>query len=55
MRVVRKLEQLAKLGFDFHQLMGKPVRYSIHVNGPSCVAFEWKEPHAERIDFENYH
>jgi toxin HigB-1 len=49
------LEDLAQPGFDFHQLMGKPVRYTLHVNGPWCITFEWKEPYAEKIDFENYH
>lgn len=55
MRYAVKLEQLAQPGFDFHQLMGKPVRYTIHVNGPWCITFEWDEPYAEKADFEQYH
>jgi proteic killer suppression protein len=30
-------------GFDFHALRGlKPTRYSVHVNGPWCVTFEFE-------------
>ena len=42
-------------GFDFHPLKGNPTRYSVHVNGPWCVTFEFKEGHAYRVDFEQYH
>ena len=28
-------------GFDFHALRGKPKRYSVHVNGPWCITFEF--------------
>lgn len=42
-------------GFNFHKLRGKPVRYSVHVNGPWCVTFEWDGEHATRVDFEQYH
>ena len=51
-------EQLSDLnipGFDFHGLQGKPKRYSIHVNGPWCIAFEWQKPDALRVDLEQYH
>lgn len=41
--------------FDFHRLHGKPVRYSIHVNGPFCITFEWNDGDAERVDLEQYH
>ncbi len=42
-------------GFDFHPLRGKPKRYSIHVNGPFCLTFEWIEADAWRVDLEQYH
>ncbi len=42
-------------GFDFHGLRGKPKRYSIHVNGPWCITFEWIDNDAWRVDFEQYH
>jgi len=43
-------------GFDFHPLHGfKPTRYSLHVNGPWCITFEWAEGDALRVDLEQYH
>jgi proteic killer suppression protein len=42
-------------GFDFHKLRGKPVRYTIHVNGPWCVTFGWEGENAVAVDLENYH
>ena len=51
-------ESLAELhipGFNFHGLRGKPKRYSIHVNGPWSITFEWEDGDALRIDLEQYH
>jgi proteic killer suppression protein len=43
-------------GLDFHALRGfKPTRYSVHVNGPWCVTFEFEGDDACRVDFEQYH
>lgn len=42
-------------GFDFHALRGKPKRYSVHVNGPWCITFEWRDGDALHVDLENYH
>jgi len=42
-------------GFDFHPLQGKPKRYSVHVNGPWCITFEWNGENALKINLENYH
>lgn len=42
-------------GFDFHPLRGKPQRYSLHVNGPWCITFEWEEGDAVKVDLEQYH
>jgi proteic killer suppression protein len=41
--------------FNFQRLQGKPVRYSVHVNGPWCITFEWEEDDAVRVNLENYH
>ena len=49
------LTALAQPGFDFHPLQGRPQRYSIHVNGPWCITFEWEDAKALRIDLEQYH
>ena len=42
-------------GFDFHPLRGRPQRYSLHVNGPWCITFEWLDGEAWNIDLEQYH
>jgi proteic killer suppression protein len=43
-------------GFNFHPLEGfKPTRYSVHVNGPWCITFEFEGEHVTQVDFENYH
>jgi len=49
------LDQLCQPGFDFHPLRCAPVRYSVHVNGPWCVTFEWDDGNAYRINLEQYH
>ena len=41
-------------GFDFHRLRGKPVRWSVHINGPWCITFEWEGDDAVRVDLEQY-
>ncbi|MHB8885786.1 MAG: type II toxin-antitoxin system RelE/ParE family toxin [Methylovirgula sp.] len=48
-------EDLNLPGFDFHALRGKPKRYSIHVNGPWCITFEFENGDAFRVDLEQYH
>jgi toxin HigB-1 len=43
-------------GFDFHALRGfRPARYTVHVNGPWCLTFEFEKGDACRVDFEQYH
>ena len=42
-------------GFDFHALRGRPLRYSVHVNGPWCIMFECLDGDAWRVDLEQYH
>ena len=49
------LTELNLPGFDFHSLHGMPKRYTIHVNGPWCITFEWEEGEALRVGLEQYH
>jgi proteic killer suppression protein len=51
----RTLEALRQPGFDFHPLHGRPQRYSIHINGPWCITFEWEDGKALRVELEQYH
>ena len=48
-------EDMALPGFDFHRLRGRPTRYTVHVNGPWCLTFEWAYGDAVRVDLEQYH
>lgn len=50
------LDDLKVPGYDFHALHGfNPTRYTIHVNGPWCITFEFDGRDAFRVDFEQYH
>jgi proteic killer suppression protein len=43
-------------GYDFHPLRRyNLIRYSVHVNGPWCLTFEFEGADAYRVDFEQYH
>ncbi len=54
--VIVRPEEMNVPGFNFHSLRGfKPTRYSVHVNGPWCITFEFEEGDACRVDFEQYH
>jgi toxin HigB-1 len=46
------LEALRQPGFNFHALHGRPQRYSIHINGPWCLTFEWQDGVVLRLDLE---
>ena len=49
-------EDMGLPGFDFHGLKGQnPVRYTVHVNGPWCITFEFRDGDAYVLDFEQYH
>jgi proteic killer suppression protein len=51
-----KPEDMNVPGFDFHALRGfDPIRYTVHVNGPWCITFEFSAGDARRVDFEQYH
>jgi toxin HigB-1 len=54
--VIVRPEEMNAPGFDFHTLRGfKPTRYSVHVNGPWCITFEFEGGDACRVDFEQHH
>lgn len=64
-RVLMRLDQLDAAdhpeemnlpGFKFHGLQGhNPKRYTVHVNGPWCITFEFEDGDAFRVDLEQYH
>lgn len=65
-RILRRLDTLNEVidlndlgnlpGYDFHALKGfKPTRYTVHVNGPWCLTFEFTNGEIERVDFVQYH
>lgn len=54
--VAEQPEDMNTAGFQFHGLIGSnPKRYTVHVNGPWCITFEFADGHACNVDFENYH
>ena len=43
-------------GLDFHALKGyRPKRYTVHVNGPWCITFEFSDGEVHRVNLEQYH
>ena len=49
-------EEMNLPGFNFHALHGfQPTRYTVHVNGPWCITFEFQDGDASQVDFEQYH
>lgn len=42
-------------GWRLHRLYGNPERYSLAVNGPWRITFEWEDGDALRVDLEQYH
>jgi toxin HigB-1 len=56
LEAAKTLDDLRKPGFDFHALQGAvPQRYTIHINGPWCITFEFENGSAKRVDLEQYH
>lgn len=53
--IASRPQDLDVQGFDFHALRGRPQRYTVHVNGPWCITFEFEDGDAFRVDFEQYH
>ena len=64
-RILRRMDRLNVVvaaaemnlpGFNFHALRGfDPTRYTVHVNGPWCITFEFKDGDAYLVDFVQYH
>jgi toxin HigB-1 len=64
-RIIRRLdaldsaarpEEMDQPGFGFHPLSRKRRGvYTVHVNGPWCITFEWDGVDAVRVDLEQYH
>jgi toxin HigB-1 len=51
-----QVEELRLPGFDFHALRGfNPTRYTVHINGPWCITFAFRDGHAYEVDIEQYH
>ena len=55
LNAARVPEDMNLPGFNFHKLRGKPTRYTVHINGPWCVTFEWDGEDAIQVDLEQYH
>lgn len=62
LRLLDRLDQAVRprdmnyAGTEFHALRGfKPTRYTVHVNGPWCITFEFADGHAYQINLEQYH
>jgi toxin HigB-1 len=54
--VVTRPEEMNLPGFNFHALTGfNPTRYTVHVNGPWCLTFEFSDGETRRVDLEQYH
>jgi toxin HigB-1 len=56
LNIVSVPEAMNLPGFDFHALRGFiPTRYTVHVNGPWCITFEFDGGDAYRVDLVQYH
>jgi toxin HigB-1 len=56
LHVIASVDEMNLPGFNFHALIGfTPARYTVHINGPWCVTFEFEEGEARRVDLEQYH
>ena len=55
LNTARVPEDMNLPGFNFHKLRGKPTRYTVHINGPWCLTFEWDDEDVIRLDLEQYH
>ncbi|PYE88517.1 type II toxin-antitoxin system RelE/ParE family toxin [Phyllobacterium leguminum] len=56
LNVASVAEDMNRAGYNFHMLKGfNPIRYTVHVNGPWCITFEFDAKDAYDVDFEQYH
>ena len=43
-------------GYNYHARRGhSPTCYTVHVNGPWCITYEFRDGDAYVLDFEQYH
>ena len=64
-RILRRLDALDAAtvpedmnlhGFNFHALKGRSrTRYTVHMNGPWCITFGFRDGDAYALDFEQCH
>lgn len=64
-RILRRLDALNDAvspnnlnipGFNFHPLKGfDPTRFTVHINGPWCITFAYRDGDAFDVDLEQYH
>jgi proteic killer suppression protein len=55
LEAARRPQDMNLPGYKFHALHGTPTRYTVHVNGPWCITFEFDGENAMRVDLEQYH
>ncbi len=56
LNVITTPEEMNLPGFNFHMLHGyEPTRFTVHVNGPWCITFEFENGEALRVDLFQYH
>ncbi len=56
LEVAERPEDMNLPGFNFHALNGfNPTRYTVHVNGPWCITFEFDGTDAAHVDLQQYH
>lgn len=53
--VATAADQLDVPGWYFHELKGKPVRYSVRVTANYRLTFAFEPPDADDVDLEDYH
>ena len=55
LNVIVRPEEMDVPGFDFHSLRGfKPTRYSVHVNGPWWITFEFEDERPRRVGAQEW-
>lgn len=54
--VIATADEMNLPGFNFHPLRGyQPTRFTVHVNGPWCITFEFENGEASKVDLVQYH
>lgn len=51
----RTIDDMDIPGFRLHRLKGKPIRWSIWVNGNWRLTFEFEDGNAYILNYEDYH